>query len=354
MIVGMHMPPNFIVANSNFVNTNVRFQMAKPQSKKNPLDDLYKSGVLMKGNDERLELQRVPLGIPQIDGILGGGIPLGRTTMLVGPESTGKTLIAQYAVAAIQRQEKRNRAVLVDLEQSYDEEWWALSGVDIDQLVVSRPRTGEMAIDIIRALIEHDPELGIIILDSAAAMTPAPELERSAEDKTMGLQAKLINLLFRIVMPLNQHAAFVVINQVRDNIGVPGETYPGGRGLRHSAHVILRTKRDGWIEENQQRIGFNIEVTCRKNKTASEMEQSATLPFHFRSQIDLVQAYIEEGIIREIIKARPPYYYIGEQHFMGKNSLRTYLQENPEAWDWLNEQLSAVPEEKPFAATFKG
>lgn len=319
---------------------------------KDPLADLYKSGVLMYGNDNRLNLVRVPLGIPQLDDILGGGLPMGRTTMLVGPESTGKTLIAQYAAAAVQRQPVRNRAVLIDLEQSYDENWWAISGVDVEKLVVSRPKTGEQTIDIVKALLQNDPELGMIVLDSAAAMTPAPELERSAEDKTMGLQARLINLLFRMVMPLNQHAAFVVINQVRENIGTPGETYPGGRGLRHSVHVTLRTKREGWIEENKQRIGFNIVVQCRKNKTAPEMEQSVTFPFHFRDQIDLVQAYIEEGITRQIIKAKPPYYYIGEQAFLGKNSLRNFLQGDKEAWDWLNTEI-ATAVDAPFEPVFE-
>lgn len=315
---------------------------------KDKIEDLYKTGVLMKGNDERLVIRRVPLNIPQIDNLINGGFPIGRTTMLVGPESTGKTLIAQYAAAAVQRQPERNRAVLIDLEQSYDSSWWAVSGVNTDDLVVAKPRTGEMAIDVIKALVENDEQLGIIILDSAAAMTPAPELERSAEDKTMGLQAKLINLMFRIMMPLNHDVIFMVINQIRENIGMPGESYPGGRGLRHACHVILRTKRSGWIEEGKQRIGFNIEIQCRKTKMGSEMEQSVILPFHFRSQIDLIQAYIEEGINRGILGAKSPYYYIGEQHFLGKNTLRTYLQENETAWNWLVEQLATTPEEPSF------
>lgn len=309
--------------------------MAK--SKLPDLNELAKDGLLMSGDDERLRIKRLLTGIPQLDVILGGGFPYGRMVMLVGPESTGKTLISQYAVAAQQKSEKRPHALLIDAERSFDQDWWAASGVDVSELLVSLPPTAEDAIDVMHAAFEHDAKLGIVVLDSVAALTPRPTLDEPADQKFMGLLANLVTRMLQVVMPLNKQAIFIVINQMRENLRGHEEIYPGGRALRHQSHIILRTRREGWILDKEERIGFTMEVACRKNKTAIPLGV-ATIPFRFRGQLDLVQSYIDEAIHRGIIEEALPWYRWGGKKFMGKNNLRQHFLEEPQALEILKQQ----------------
>jgi recombination protein RecA len=304
------------------------------------VDKLIKDGLLMKGNDERLHIRRLATGIPSLDEILNGGFPYGRTTLMVGPESTGKTLIAQYAAKAQQEQEGRSHVLLVDTERSYDEVWWQASGVNTEELIISQPTTGEKAIDVMRSMIESDKELGLIILDSIASMTPMPILERSAEEKTMGLLAQLVNLLFYTIMPLNKQAIFIAINQLRSSMGGygPEEVYPGGRGQRHYSHIILRTRREGWLLEGTQRVGFTLEVSCQKNKTGTP-QGVASIPFRFQGQLDLLQSYIDEAINRGLIVARPPYYSWQSLKWLGRAAARQHFCDQPEAFELLKQEL---------------
>jgi recombination protein RecA len=319
-----------------------------PKAKSKDIDQLLKEGSLLAGDDDRLQLHRLPTGILPLDTILGGGFPRGRLTMLVGPESTGKTLLAQYAAAAQQKDEELPDVLLVDAELSYDKSWWEASGVDVSKLLVTQPTTAETAIDLIVAVMEADKKLGMIIIDSIAALTPAPILERSAEDKTIGLRAQVINLLLGKVVAVNRQAVIIVVNQMRENIGGHEEVYPGGHGLRHWSHIILRTRREGWIKDGETRIGFTLEALCRKNKTAPPLGV-CQIPFRFRGQIDFLQTYIDEGIERGIITDRSPYYdmpeSLGGGKFLGRNNLRQHLLEHPDVLEILKEMVQTKGKE---------
>lgn len=297
------------------------------------------------GNDASLVVHRMPLGVPSFDAMIGGGLPYGRVTLAYGPESTGKTLLAQLAVQKIQQTE-RPQALYLDMERSYDEAWWKESGVDTTKLMVSQPLTAEAAIDVMRSILPAMPDLGIIILDSIAAMTPTPEMdpEKSSEDKTIGLQARVVTLMFRQVLPLLKTTILLCTNQMRESIGQNEElaSLPGGRAQRHYAHIILRTRRDHWItDSNDKRIGYYMEITPRKNKV-SPLEPGIMLPILFRGQLDMLTSYLETGIERKLITRRGAYYYYGNivQGHLGLQALRKHFLDNGADLEQLKQDLS--------------
>jgi len=301
------------------------------------IEQMLKDGAVKKGNDPSLVVEWLPTGIQKLDELLGGGVPLGRCLESYGPESTGKTLISQYIAAAVQ-QSPRPGVLYMDMENSFDEEWWQISGVDTEKLLVSKPTTGEAAIDIIRGALAgaEVSKLGLIILDSIAAMTPAPEMDpkRSAEDKSMGLQAKLVTLMYRSIVPLldSSKVIFLATNQMRDSIGpYPDEigALVGGRAQRHYSLIMIKTRRESWIKEGDNRIGFYMEITSRKNKLSSVPDGTTiTLPFLFNSQIDMLTADLEDAVKKQIITRRGPYYYYNGSNLLGMPNLRNHFMNN--------------------------
>lgn len=308
------------------------------------IDALLKNGTLKLGNSPDLEIRRISTGIPSLDTLLGGGIPLGHCCQLYGPESTGKTLIAQIIVAAVQKSQ-HPLAMFMDMEGSYDKVWWDQSGVDTEALLVSHPVTAEAAINVMRGVINSTKELGIIVVDSIAAMIPQPLMdpEKSSEDSRQpGQQAKVLTQMYQQIMPLlDNRIIFLTTNQMRDNIGGHDELapLPGGRANRHYNHIILRTRRENWITQGDDRIGFYMEIVSRKNKMATVADgDNIKLPFMFTSQIDWTTSYLEDAISQKIITRKGPYYYWGDKNFMGMANLRNFFLENPNE----NEELKRV------------
>jgi recombination protein RecA len=314
------------------------------------LDELMKSGALIKGDDPSLEVIKLPLGIVSLDELLGGGLPLGRCIQFVGPESTGKTLLAQIATAVVQKSQ-HPLALYMDLERSYDEAWWQQSGVDTQKLLVSTPTTAEEAIDVMRGVLCSTEELGIIVLDSIAAMIPAPEMDperSSTENRQPGLQAKVVTFMFHQILPLLKgRVIFLVTNQMRDNVGGHDElgALPGGKATRHYSHVILKTRRESWITDNKTkaRLGFYMEVTSRKNKLAKTADgDSITLPFMFNSQIDWTTSYIEDAVKAHLIVKAGPYYKVAGRSFLGMQNMREFFTDNPEELEQLRLSLAQL------------
>lgn len=297
------------------------------------MDKLFKSGVLRMGNAEELVPERLPTGIAPLDQITGGGLQLGTCTLLVGPESTGKTLLSQYIAASVQKTERPN-VLFLDAERSYDVGWWAQSGVETNKLYVARPSSAEELIDITTQVLTEDPTIGLVILDSIAAMPPTRIINESAERHDIGSLARLVQHLYVKIVPLLGKTIFLATNQIRDNITGYEERYPGGHSQRYFSHMILRTRREGWIQENNKRIGFNLEVTTRKNKTAAP-QQSCSIPFHFQGQLDMASVLIDEAIASGRIQQNLPYYkieYEGKLHnLLGKANLRAFVVEHPDS-----------------------
>lgn len=301
------------------------------------VEELLKKGVIKYGSDKSLEIHRLPIGIPLLDELLGGGLPLGHCIQEFGDESTGKTLLAQKAVVSVQ-QSKYSQCLLMDMERSFDEPWWRQSGVDTERLLVSTPTTAEAAIDVMRGMLQSSKDLGMIIVDSIAAMIPAPEMdpERSSEDNRQpGLQAKVVTFMYHQILPLlDNRVIFLATNQRRESIGLHSELagLPGGRAARHYSHIILKTRREEWITvpgEAKNRLGFQMEITSMKNKLASTPDGSLIrLPFLFTGQFDMLITLIEDAIKLKIITRKGPYYYWKEKSYIGSNNLRNFFQEN--------------------------
>lgn len=312
--------------------------MVVEKEKKPPtLDDMLADGIIVRGDDESLVVRRQATGIPQIDEMLTGGFPFGRETLIVGPESTGKTLLSQYVAAAVQRDDPAAQVLLLDLEHSYTNEWWAGTGVDVSRMLVARPHTGELATDVVKAALSTRPEIKVVIIDSIATMTPAPEMNQATADQSraMGGLARVVNNLYHQVVPLNKHAIFIAINQIRDSMSPYGEeVYPGGAGQKFWSHLRLRTRRDEWLTENKKRVGFVMEVVAVKNKT-SEPYASAKLPFYFRGLIDMMSSYMDDAINKGIIQQAGSWYTWGEDRWQGKTSMRDWFSEHPEKFEEL-------------------
>lgn len=310
------------------------------------INELMKQGLVKKGNDDSLFLKRAPIGIPQLDNLLGGGIPLGRCIEAYGPESTGKTLLSQYMTAAIQKTDKP-LVVLFDLERCFDEVWWKQSGVDTDNLLVTSPATAEETIDIMMSVM-NDEHLGLMIVDSIPAMIPAPiaNPDKSASEKTIGLLAQLVTLMYaKLVHPLSQKGVtLLATNQMRETIGGYDElaALPGGKAQRHFSQIILRTKREGWINDSKGKyIGFDMEIISKKNKTCSVPDgTSITIPFLAEGQIDLLTAYINDAIAKGVIARAGPYYKYNDKNYLGIPNLRNFFRENPDEEETLRIQLA--------------
>lgn len=315
------------------------------------LEELKKEGLVKFGNDETLLTKWIPIGIPSLDSFLGEGIPLGKATMIYGEESIGKTLLAQYIAKAIQRLSKRPQVLYMDLENSFDKVWWDQTGVDTEKLLVSSPAIAEDAIDIIVSMLENSSELGLVIVDSIAAMIPGMEYdeERSASQMTVGQRAKLVTLLYSKVIPRlrkDNEICFLTINQMRENIGGHNElaALPGGRAQRHFSHIILKMRRDEWITNSSgDREGFYMEIISRKNKLAKTADGTAvSLPFMFDSQIDFTTSYIQDGIKSGYIVRRGPYYDVVGNKFLGMSNLRNFFIEEPSEMEALKQNIGAL------------
>lgn len=305
------------------------------------IDDLVEQGLLMRGDDKRLEIHRLSTGIPPLDDITGGGLPYGRNVLCVGPESTAKTLIAQYIAAAAQRQGKQ--VLLVDAEMSYMASWWAESGVNTSDLLVSQPPSGEAAVNLIINMVRTNKELGLIVVDSIAALSPTAVLEKSSGEKTVASLATLVNDLYTKLMPINKHVVFFAINQLRDNMNGYDDQYPGGRRLHHDSHIILRTRRKEFMKQGEERVGQVIEVLARKNKMGQPMGE-CELAFRFRGQLDKYTSFVEEALERGIILNAGPYYFWhraaeNEVKWLGKGAVRDWFAADDEAFERLKAEL---------------
>ena len=263
------------------------------------------------GNSDALQIGRIPTGMPAFDKILGGGLPRQSVTELFGRQSTGKTYIAQRAIATAQ--DNGLTCAFIDAEHSYEPEWAKLSGVDVDSLIVSRPDTGEKALDILLALCES--HIDLVVVDSVAALVPTAELDADMDQNSIGLQARLMNKLFRKLPPANHKTAVLLINQVRAGIGgyVTRDALPGGRGQEFFSRIMVRVRRSESIEDK----GFYIQVTTEKNKTFTP-NLSCTIPFYYSGAVDEEYELFSTALDSDIVERSGPKYAFDGVSAIGK------------------------------------
>ncbi len=301
-----------------------------------------KGAVMRLGDDVRPPIEVIPTGAIALDVALGiGGLPRGRVVEIYGPESSGKTTVALHAVANAQK--AGGIAAFIDAEHALDPEYAAKLGVDIDNLLVSQPDTGEQALEIADMLIRSG-SIDIIVIDSVAALVPRAEIEGEMGDSHVGLQARLMSQALRkITGALNSTGTTAIfINQLREKIGVmfgSPETTTGGKALKFYASVRLDVRRIETLKDGTDAVGNRTRVKVVKNKVAPPFKQAEfdILYGHgISKEGSLIDLGVAEGFIR---KSGSWYTYEGDQLGQGKENARNYLKENPETADEIEKKI---------------
>ena len=303
-----------------------------------------KGSVMRLGSEERAPVESIPTGAIALDVALGiGGLPRGRIVEVYGPESSGKTTIALHAIASAQA--RGGVAAFVDAEHALDPEYAKKLGVNIDDLLVSQPDTGEQALEIADMLIRSG-SVDVIVVDSVAALVPRAEIEGEMGDSHVGLQARLMSQALRKLTGAlsNTGTTAIFINQLREKIGVffgSPETTSGGKALKFYASVRLDIRRIETLKDGQDSVGNRVRVKVVKNKLAAPFRQ-AEFDILFGEGISREGGLIDFGVEQDIVKKSGAWYtYEGEQLGQGKENSRRYLKENPELANEIEQKIKS-------------
>ncbi len=307
------------------------------------LEKQFGKGILVRMGERSAEaIEVIPTGSLALDLALGvGGIPRGRITEIYGAESSGKTTIAMQVVAEAQKQ--GGIAAYVDVEHAVDPVYAKAIGVDIDNLLISQPTTGEEALEVVDALIRSNA-VSVVVLDSVAALVPKAEIEGEMGDSHVGLQARLMSQALRkITGSLNKtNTSAVFINQLREKIGVMfgnPETQPGGRALKFYSSVRLDVRRIETLKIGNDMVGIRTRVKVVKNKVAPPFKQ-AEFDIMFGQGISRAGSLIDIGTeLGAITKAGAFYSYKGDRLGQGRENVRKYLDEHPEIMDAIDAEI---------------
>ena len=301
-----------------------------------------KGSVMKLGEFKAMEIEAIPTGALSLDIALGiGGVPRGRIIEVFGPESSGKTTLALHIVAEAQKM--GGEAAFIDAEHALDPVYAKKLGVDIDNLIVSQPDTGEQALEITESLVRSGA-LDVIVVDSVAALVPKAEIDGDMGDSHMGLQARLMSQALRkLAGAINKtKTVLIFINQLREKIGVMfvnPETTTGGRALKFYASVRMDIRRIENIKQDGEVKGNRVRVKVIKNKVAP--------PFR-EAEFDIVygQGISKEGNILDMAvnldiveKAGSWFSYNGERIGQGRENVKKYLKENPEMLEDIEEKV---------------
>jgi recombination protein RecA len=299
------------------------------------IDKQFGKGSVMRMDDTQVVegIQAVSTGSLGLDIALGiGGLPKGRVIEIYGPESSGKTSLSLSTVAQLQRM--GGTAAFIDAEHALDIQYAAKLGVNIEDLLVSQPDTGEQALEIADMLVRSG-SVDIVVIDSVAALTPRAEIEGDMGDSHMGLQARLMSQALRkLTSNIKKTNTMVIfINQLRMKIGVMfgnPETTTGGNALKFYASVRLDIRRIGAIKKGDEVIGAETRVKVIKNKVAPPFRK-AEFDVLYGEGISLEGEIIDQGVILDIVEKSGSWYsYKGEKIGQGKDNARIFLKENPE------------------------
>ena len=312
----------------------------------------YGKGSIMKlGDRAAVSVDAIPSGSLALDKALGiGGYPKGRIIEIFGPESSGKTTLALHAIAECQKQ--GGRCAFIDAENAIDPVYAKHLGVDIDELILSQPDSGEQALDITELLIKSGA-IDLVVVDSVAALVPQAELDGEMGDASVGLQARLMSKAMRKLAGVMNHSntTAIFINQLREKVGVMfgnPETTPGGRALKFYSSVRLDVRRSETLKNGADAYGNATKIKVVKNKVAPPFK-TATVNIIYGEGIshsdELINLAVENDIIE---KAGAWFSYEGEKIGQGINSVREYLKTHPEFEENVTAQLKAVmyPEEE--------
>lgn len=295
--------------------------------------DFGKGSIMKLGDKPATNVDVIPTGALALDVALGvGGIPRGRIIEIYGPESSGKTTLAQHIVAECQK--RGGIAAFVDAEHALDPEYAKALGVNIDDLLISQPDTGEQALDITEELVRSGA-VDIVVVDSVAALVPKAEIEGSMEDQQMGLQARLMSKALRKLTGIigKTSTTVIFINQLRMKIGVMygnPETTTGGNALKYYASVRMEIRRTEGLKKDAEDIGNHVRVRVLKNKIAPPFRQ-AEFDIIFGKGICKIGNILDVAVNLDIVKKAGAWFsYNDEKLGQGRDKSKEFLEANPE------------------------
>ncbi len=294
----------------------------------------YGKGSIMKlGERPAVDVEPIHSGSLLLDQALGiGGYPKGRIIEIYGPESSGKTTLALHAIAEVQKQ--GGRAAFIDAENAIDPVYARNLGVDIEELILSQPDSGEQGLNIMNMLVDSGA-VDLVVIDSVAALVPQAELDGEMGDLQVGAQARMMSKAMRKLAGIMNHneCTAIFINQLREKVGVMygnPETTPGGRALKFYASVRLDIRKADVIKNGSDMIGNKVRVRVVKNKVAPPFK-TATLEIIYGEGISYISELIDLCVDADIIhKSGSWFSYEGEKIGQGRDSVKKYLKEHPE------------------------
>ena len=305
----------------------------------------FGEGALMRlGEATNMAVETIPTGALALDLALGvGGLPRGRVTEIYGPEASGKTTLCQHLVAEAQR--LGGVAAYIDMEHALDPSYAARCGVDIENLYISQPDTGEQALEIAETLVRSGA-VDLVVIDSVAALVPRSEIEGDMGDATMGMQARLMSQALRKLSGAikQTNTAVVFTNQLRQRIGVMfgnPETTTGGMALKFYASVRIDVRRVESIKVGQEVVGNRVRARVVKNKVAPPFKV-AEFDIMYNEGISKVGGILDLGVEAGLVEKRGSFYTYGEGRIgQGRENAKQYLRENPDLAQELAREILA-------------
>lgn len=307
------------------------------------IEKQFGAGAIMKlGSEEHTKVEVTSSGSLALDIALGvGGFPKGRIIEIYGPESSGKTTIALQAIAEVQK--KGGRAAFIDAEHALDPVYAKALGVDINELLLSQPDTGEQALEICEALVRSEA-VSIVVIDSVAALVPQAEIDGEMGDSHVGLQARLMSQALRKLAGIINKTGTVAIfiNQLREKVGVMfgnPEVTPGGRALKFYSSIRLEIRRSEQIKMGTDIIGNKTNIKVVKNKMAPPFK-TCSVDIMYGTGISMEGELIDLGAEANILEKSGAWYaYKGEKIGQGKENVKEYLKSNPKVKEEINKKV---------------
>jgi len=309
----------------------------------NQIEKQFGKGSVMKlGEFKAMEVEAIPTGALSLDIALGiGGVPRGRIIEVFGPESSGKTTLALHVIAEAQKM--GGEAAFIDAEHALDPVYAKKLGVDIDNLIVSQPDTGEQALEITEALVRSGA-LDVIVVDSVAALVPKAEIDGEMGDSHMGLQARLMSQALRkLAGAINKSKTVLIfINQLREKIGVMfgnPETTTGGRALKFYASVRMDIRKIEMMKQDGQVIGNRVRVKVIKNKVAPPFRE-AEFDILYGKGISKVGNILDMAVNLDIVEKSGAWFsYNGQRISQGRENAKRYLEEHPDIMNEIEKKV---------------
>ena len=318
------------------------------------IEKTYGKGSIMRlGDTVKVDEDAISSGSLLIDEALGiGGYPRGRIIEIYGPESSGKTTLALQAISEIQK--KGGKAAYIDAENAIDPTYAKNLGVQIDDLILSQPDSGEQALEIAELLIKSGA-IDLLVVDSVAALVPQAELDGIMSDSSMGLQARLMSKAMRKLSGvMNKSKCTVIfINQLREKIGVVygnPETTTGGRALKFYASIRIEVRKGEAIKQGTDIIGNKVNVKIVKNKVAPPFK-TATIEIRYGEGVSRVSEIIDLAVQYDIIEKSGAWFsYNGEKIGQGRENVRLFFNSHPDVYDQIDQQIQQMIKNKNAAS----